>query len=167
MITYYLKDTSLIIFAALIAIASSMDIVTDLSQGATLQHIIKEAAIVVVALFILGLLVTNLRRQANTIKTLRQQLQSANATSAQASDYLLTARRQLSDVIARQFGEWALTQSEKQVGMLLLKGLSLKEIAALRNTLEKTVRQQASSIYKKAGLAGRHAFSAWFIEDFL
>ncbi len=167
MITYYLKDTSLIIFAALIAIASSMDIVTDLSQGATLQHIIKEAAIVVVALFILGMLVTNLRRQANTIKNLRQQLTSANATSAQASDYLLTARRQLSDVIARQFDEWALTQSEKQVGMLLLKGLSLKEIAALRNTLEKTVRQQASSIYKKAGLAGRHAFSAWFIEDFL
>jgi DNA-binding CsgD family transcriptional regulator len=53
------------------------------------------------------------------------------------------------------------------VGRLLLKGLSLKEIAAIRNTLEKTVRQQASSIYKKAELNGRHAFSAWFIEDIL
>jgi len=33
--------------------------------------------------------------------------------------------------------------------------------------LEKTVRQQASAIYSKAGLSGRHAFSAWFIEELL
>jgi len=45
--------------------------------------------------------------------------------------------------------------------------LSFKEIAAVRKTLEKTVRQQASSIYKKAGVSGRHEFSAWFIEDIL
>ena len=51
--------------------------------------------------------------------------------------------------------------------MLLLKGLSLKEIAAVRNTHEKTTRQQASAIYRKAGVTGRHAFSAWFIEDYL
>jgi len=51
--------------------------------------------------------------------------------------------------------------------MLLLKGLSIKEIAALRETHEKTVRQQASAIYRKAGVAGRHAFAAWFIEDLL
>jgi DNA-binding NarL/FixJ family response regulator len=51
--------------------------------------------------------------------------------------------------------------------LLLLKGLSFKEIAAVRNTLEKTVRQQASGIYKKAGVSSRHAFAVWFIEDFL
>jgi len=28
-------------------------------------------------------------------------------------------------------------------------------------------RQQASTIYGKSGLEGRHAFSAWFLEDFL
>jgi len=70
-------------------------------------------------------------------------------------------------VISQQFTEWALSPSEKEVGLMLIKGLSLKEIAALRNTLEKTVRQQASSIYKKADINGRHAFSAWFIEDIL
>ena len=39
--------------------------------------------------------------------------------------------------------------------------------ADLRSTLEKTVRQQASSIYQKAGVSGRHAFAAWFLEDYL
>ncbi len=43
----------------------------------------------------------------------------------------------------------------------------LRHCSALRGTSEKTIRQQASSIYQKSGLPSRHAFSAWFIEDFL
>jgi len=53
------------------------------------------------------------------------------------------------------------------VALLLLKGLSFEEIASVRDTKEKTVRQQASSIYRKSGLNGRHEFAAWFFEDFL
>jgi len=51
--------------------------------------------------------------------------------------------------------------------MLLLKGLSFEEIASVRDTKEKTVRQHATAIYRKSGLNGRHEFSAWFFEDFL
>jgi DNA-binding CsgD family transcriptional regulator len=78
---------------------------------------------------------------------------------------LLTARHGLAEVVKEQFEAWGLTQTEKEVAMLMLKGLSFKEIAAVRDTLEKTVRQQASAIYRKAGVSGRHAFAAWFIED--
>jgi hypothetical protein len=35
----------------------------------------------------------------------------------------------------------------------------------VRKPKEATVRQQASSIYSKSLLDGRHEFSAWFIED--
>ena len=49
----------------------------------------------------------------------------------------------------------------------LLKGLSFDEIATVRDTKEKTVRQQATAIYRKSGLNGRHEFAAWFFEDFL
>jgi DNA-binding CsgD family transcriptional regulator len=83
------------------------------------------------------------------------------------SPSLLAARHDLARVLQVQFEEWSLTQTEKEVALLLLKGLSFKEIASVRSTLEKTVRQQASSIYKKAGVSGRHSFSAWFIEDIL
>jgi len=58
---------------------------------------------------------------------------------------VLEAKINLTQVISHQFDDWQLTTSEKDVGWLLLKGLSLKEIAAIRETLEKTVRQQASS----------------------
>jgi len=77
------------------------------------------------------------------------------------------ARYEYGVVIHNQFNEWSLTPSEKEVGMLLLKGLSFKEISAVRNTKEKTVRQQASILYSKANVEGRHEFSAWFLEDFI
>lgn len=65
----------------------------------------------------------------------------------------------------RQFEEWGMTAAEREVGLLILKGLSHKEIAALRATSEATVRQQAQAIYRKASLPGKTAFSAYFLED--
>jgi DNA-binding CsgD family transcriptional regulator len=64
-----------------------------------------------------------------------------------------------------QFQAWGMTAAEREVGLLILKGLSHKEIAALRATSDATVRQQAQSIYRKAGLPGKTAFSAYFLED--
>jgi DNA-binding NarL/FixJ family response regulator len=49
--------------------------------------------------------------------------------------------------------------------MLILKGLSHKEVASLRGTSEATVRQQAQAIYHKSNLPGKTAFSAYFLED--
>lgn len=65
----------------------------------------------------------------------------------------------------KQFLEWGMTAAEREIGLLVLKGLSHKEIAALRATTEATVRQQAQSIYRKASLPGKTAFSAYFLED--
>ena len=65
----------------------------------------------------------------------------------------------------RQFEEWGLTAAEKEIGLLMLKGLSHKEIAVLRGTSEVTVRQQAQSVYGKSNLPGKTAFSAYFLDD--
>jgi DNA-binding NarL/FixJ family response regulator len=73
----------------------------------------------------------------------------------------------LADAIDRQLDRWALSPAEKEVALLLLKGLSHKEIGALRNVSEATVRQQARALYAKAGLEGRHDLAAFFLEDLL
>lgn len=65
----------------------------------------------------------------------------------------------------RQFRQWGMTDAEQEIGLLILKGLSHGEIAELRGTSETTVRQQAQSIYLKANLPGKRAFSAYFLED--
>jgi len=73
----------------------------------------------------------------------------------------------LGEAIDVQFSRWNLTEAEREVALLLLKGLSLREIAVVRAVSERTVREQARSTYAKAGLTGRAALSAFFLEDLL
>jgi len=73
----------------------------------------------------------------------------------------------LGTAIESQFSRWNLTEAEREVALLLLKGLSHKETAQVRGVSERTVREQARSIYSKAGLTGRTALSAFFLEDLL
>jgi DNA-binding NarL/FixJ family response regulator len=73
----------------------------------------------------------------------------------------------LGEAINTQFNLWNLTEAEREVALLLLKGLSHKDIATVRAASERTVREQSRSIYAKAGLTGRTALSAFFLEDLL
>ena len=73
----------------------------------------------------------------------------------------------LGDAIEGQFTRWNLTEAEREVALLLLKGLSLREVASVRATSERTIRAHARAIYSKAGLTGRAALSAFFLEDLL
>ena len=41
----------------------------------------------------------------------------------------------------------------------------MKEIAGIRGTGEATVRQQATSVYKKSGLENRNQLVSYFLED--
>ncbi len=161
------KETILILIFAIVVIASGADLLADLSHGAGTEHIAKEAVIVSISIIAIAWLLLGLRQQRLEIRSLQLDLEAANNLQTQPRKYVLEARKKLGNVVTRQFSEWMLTDSEIEVGWLLLKGLSLKEIAHVRSTQEKTVRQQASSIYKKAGISGRHTFSAWFIEDIL
>lgn len=73
----------------------------------------------------------------------------------------------LSRAIATQMQVWALTDAEADVAGLMLKGLSHREIAHLRQCSEVTVRQHASMIYRKSGLTNRAQLTAFFLEDLL
>lgn len=167
MLNYINKTFVLIIIFVLVAIASGADLLADLSHGASLQHIAKEATIIGLSVIAIAWMIVELNQQARKIHALKAELENSRQSEQAAKDYVIEGRRQLGQVVKQQFDEWQLTGSEAEVGWLLLKGLSLKEIAIVRDTLEKTVRQQASAIYRKSGVSGRHAFSAWFIEDIL
>jgi DNA-binding NarL/FixJ family response regulator len=43
----------------------------------------------------------------------------------------------------------------------------MREISEAREVKEKTIRQQATSVYAKSGCAGRHELVARFIEDLM
>lgn len=161
------QDHWVMLFLLFVVIASGADLVADVSHGAAAGHVLQEAAIMFIAFFGFCWMLFSLVRSHNEIKELYQELESIKSMPKSSSQQMIDAKRQLAEVILMQFEQWKLSKSEQEIGHLLLKGFSLKEISTLRGTAEKTIRQQASSIYKKAGVAGRHVFSAWFIEDLL
>lgn len=73
----------------------------------------------------------------------------------------------LGQIIDVQLEKWKLSAAEKEIALFLLKGLSHADIAAIRKTSERTVRQQSLKIYSKAGLKGRTDLAAFFLEDML
>lgn len=69
--------------------------------------------------------------------------------------------------VHQNFEKWNFTKTESEIAFLILKGLSLRDIAQKRGTTETTTRQQALSLYKKADVDGRHQLSAYFLEHLL
>ena len=125
--------------------------------------------VALVALFAIPVLARLPSRFSSTkIKlALIRDLDAARIQGRQWRDETRALLKGLGEAIDRQFLTWKLTEAERDVGLLILKGLSLKEIAAVRVTSERTIRAQARSIYAKAGLSGRAALSAFFLEDLL
>lgn len=80
---------------------------------------------------------------------------------------MLRLKGHLADVIIDEFDRWQLTKTEKEIALLLIKGLSMQEIAEIRHVKEKSVRQQSTGIYTKANVSNRNELSAYFIEDLL
>lgn len=162
-----MRDLIIAIILGVIMMLNMADVMTDISLGVPTWHIVEESIIVLTAGITLGYLVVEMRRRTRQLEKLSHTLSRADQQIANITTEMRSARRQYSEAIRQQFEQWQLTSSEQQVAMLLLKGLSFNEIAAVRNTREKTVRQQASTIYAKSGVEGRHAFAAWFLEDLM
>lgn len=162
---------SLFLFISLFVLAL-VDIVLDWqTMGGWNLHIIVELLFGGISLLVFfGLIVFYLRekhRFDTKQRALKRSLQKAHADLSESKQQSRKLMGEFGKLLDEQFELWRLTKSEKEVGLLLIKGLSLDEIAAVRDTKEKTVRQQASSLYKKAGLSGRHELVGYFFEDLL
>lgn len=148
-------------------ILNILDVITDIQLQVPLWHIIEEGVIVLLSATLVVFLLVEMHRRTKRLKALTHSLAEAENKVNKITEQFKGARHQYFEVIQQQFDDWELSQSEKEVAMLMLKGLNFQEISAVRNTKEKTARHQASSIYNKTGLVGRHELSAWFIEDFM
>jgi DNA-binding NarL/FixJ family response regulator len=103
---------------------------------------------------------TVLFRELRRLSQLKAELSEERVRTARLSGELLAVMRD-------QFRQWGLSPSESEIALLLIKGLSMKEVAEARQVKEKTIRQQATSVYAKSGYAGRHELVAHFIEDLM
>lgn len=152
---------------ALIALLAGVDLLIDQRQGVAFWHVLVETMVAVAACFGAFQLLHGAWRLR---KRLDAQDRDFSAFRQEAEAWRMGSRKYLDGLsrsIGRQMEQWHLSAAEMEVAFLLLKGLSLKEIAAARQTSEKTARVQSSAIYTKSGLSGRSELSAFFLEDLL
>ncbi|MEW8507732.1 MAG: helix-turn-helix transcriptional regulator [Candidatus Thiodiazotropha sp.] len=138
----------------------------ELTLGDILLEMIQPTLIVIIAVGMVRL-TEQFRIQHETQMLLIRDLETARVEGMEWRSGMSNLIKGLSHGIARQFSDWSLTAAEREVGLLILKGMSNKEIAVMRDVSEKTVRQQAHAIYRKVKLSGRAALSAFFLEDLL
>lgn len=87
--------------------------------------------------------------------------------AARARAQLRAASGAFMDLVEERFSEWSLTPAEHDVALFAIKGLSIQEIAGLRETSEGTVKAQTAAIYRKAGVSSRPQLLSLFIEDLI
>jgi len=162
-----IKDKLITLGLVLIMLLNFADLIADIRMGVPLWHILSEGAIVLMSGCMAAYLMIEIRRRTRSLKKLSQQLKESKHQHAQITEQFKAARHDYFQAIEQQFNDWQLSHSEQEVALLILKGLSIPEIAIMRTTKEKTVRHQASAIYRKAQIEGRHELSAWFMEDFI
>jgi len=165
----YIKERRLITYCLFVVVLlTAQDLIEDINQANNWYYVLADVAYMAVIMWLLLYLwrhtpLTLKKRNLMLTQEVIKHHKDAEKWS-QKSQALLSG---LSKVINEQMDLWCLSQAEKQIGLLILKGLSLKEIATIRNTSEKTVRQQAAQVYNKAGVGNRAELSAFFLEDLL
>jgi len=158
----------------LVVVLAGADLLTDLNERTTAFHLAVEGSVVVVGLAGAVWTIVRVRALGREAHELRAQavalsadLDASRVEAARWRDEAGELIRGLSAAIDRQLERWGLSPAEHDIALLLLKGLSHKEVAELRAVSESTVRQQARAIYRKSGLTGRADLAAFFLEDLL
>ena len=157
-----------VVLCLLVLVLITLDFLGDYRDGVSWTHLLTEGLILTISLMgivYFGRLYYELAQ--SRIHLLKQDLALANQQAQQWREANRELVAGLAAQIQKQFDSWQLTPAEAEVGMLMLKGLSLSEIGQLRNASERTIRDQARAIYRKAGVAGRTELSAFFLEDLL
>ncbi len=161
------KGKFVLVLSGIFFVLIASDLTTDYLAGGTGPHLILEGLLLLVSgtMFIAGLKQLNeARKEIKSLQVDVEKLQEEKDKWKGETQQLLAG---LSVKIEGQFRHWNLTQAETEVGFLLLKGFSLKEIADVRDTKLKTTQQQSQSIYQKTGLGSRSELAAFFLEDLL
>jgi DNA-binding CsgD family transcriptional regulator len=157
----------LVLLLVCIALGGITDLILDRPSTVWSFHVLFEVAFLLLCLGGAAFLWSAGYRAARSHERTRRALQERQE---ELEEWRGRAQRLLQGLgveIDRQLRSWQLTSAEREVALLLLKGFSTKQIAALLERSDRTVRQHCSAVYKKSGLAGRAELGAFFLEDLL
>ncbi|MDH3207544.1 MAG: helix-turn-helix transcriptional regulator [Gemmatimonadota bacterium] len=158
------------VFAAiflLIVVGGVIDLVLDRPATLASPHVVFEVAMIIVSVAAAAYLANG---WASTRRDLSASVVEAELRQQERDEWKQRAGavlRGLGAEVASQFDAWSLTEAERRVALMLLKGYSHKRVAKVTGTSERTVRQHSVSVYRKAGLAGRAELAGFFLDPLM
>lgn len=150
-----------------IALGGAIDLWMDWPSSPGVFHVAFEVAVLLLSLGGVAYLWGSWMQARGSLERSREasaRLTEERDAWRQRAEKLL---RGLGEEIDAQLRRWNLTGAEREIALLLLKGYGHKEIAALLDRSDRTIRQHAVSVYRKSDLSGRAELAAFFLEDLL
>lgn len=157
----------LTIIFILLSLVLAGDIYEDVQEGSSLSHVIKESLIMVLGLIGLIVLWAKYFIAKSSNIDFKVNIEKIKTDLIHYKSETLHLSQGLGDKINDQLVEWKFTKSEKDIALLLMKGLSTRDISIARDSSEKTIKQHCTNLYQKANIKGRSELSAFFLEDIL
>lgn len=164
------KRTIIIVFLSVASIATALTVIDMLRETDTLTYadILINFADELILLGGMAAVAWTMQRVGDLREEQVALSNNLSRAVAQGDQWRADRRVEITALgcaIKDQFEHWHLTAAEIDIAGLMLKGVSLREIALARDTSEATIRQQAQSVYRKSGLSGRAELSAYFLES--
>jgi DNA-binding CsgD family transcriptional regulator len=150
-----------------LVVGGSIDLYDDAPSNWLSWHVVYEVALIVSGVAIAVALWRGWRQTERSLVETQRALEERKAERDEWRSNAEVALEGLGRAIDAQFASWALTPTEREVALLLLKGHSHKAIAYATGRSERTVRQHAVAVYDKSGLGGRAELAAFFLEDLM
>ncbi len=125
----------LVAFVA-VSLLVALDLASDRSEGTTVVHVVTEGGAFLVGMFGAAFMARRLIQVVRSERAVRgealalaERLQASEKEAARWRDEARDLIQGLGAALNRQFERWALSPAEKEVALLLLKGMSHKEVA--------------------------------------
>ncbi|MCC7052248.1 MAG: hypothetical protein IT355_03210 [Gemmatimonadaceae bacterium] len=161
-------------FLVIVVIGGVTDLIMDEPASLWSFHVLFESLMVAISLGFAIYLYRSWHAASTRLRTTRESLRASEraleARQAERDAWRRSAEQALAGLslaIDAQFDVWGLTRAEREVALLLLKGAGHKQAAAHLDRSERTVRQHAVEVYRKAGLQGRAELAAFFLADLM
>lgn len=152
---------------AFVVVGGAFDLYMDAPASWLSTHVLVEVTLMLVSATVGVMLWRAWRQTAAQLVVTRRSLDVLETEREAWRRRAEQALHGLGQAINDQFDVWGLTPSEREVALLLLKGYGHKQVAALTNRGERTVRQHAVSVYSKSGQGGRAELAAFFLEGLM
>lgn len=150
---------------------SAFDIWFDFKHGIPVRHLFFEILVFFICLFGFNFFISKFinfqKKQSAEMTSIKVELNDKDHQLSGLKQRLSAYKESFAKDLNETFKKWRLTKAESEVAKLLMKGLSIKEIAEVRHSHENTVRSQCTSIYKKSKLSNRSQLSSYFLDDLI